>query len=169
MTIQVLLNLFFTFCAQYLSFLLYFLFKIINYILAQIHHEESTKLTGNDMKIRTIRCAIHLIHKGIKIGDCVGIIAKHTTNIGAVVFAALTIGASVNPLDSSFKINDIVHLFQMTKPKIVFCDFEKVDSVKVAVEKLGYDVIIVTIGVRSENYDFIDDYLVEDTEEEFFM
>lgn len=102
-------------------------------------------------------------------GDCVGLVATNSTNIGAVVFAALTIGVSVNPLDTSFKSNEIAHMFHMTKPKIVFCDFEKIDSVKSAVKNLGYNVTIVTIGGRCDDCDFIDNYLVKDVQEASFV
>lgn len=102
-------------------------------------------------------------------GDCIGVIAKNTTNIGAVIFAALTIGAPVNPLDISFTSDDIAHMFGMTKPKLVFCDSENVTTLKDALLQLGRNATIVTIGARIDGCDFIDDYLVEETEEENFM
>lgn len=78
------------------------------------------------------------------------------------MFASFVIGAPVNPLDSSFMCDDIVHIFKETKPKIIFCDDDKVNEVQKAICELKYEIAIVCMNQRIDGYDFIDDFINDD-------
>lgn len=112
---------------------------------------------------------MHLKNRGITVNDCVGVIARHTTNIGPAIIGAQMIGSAVNPLDVSFTSDDISHMFNMTKPRIIFCDSDVVNTLQIALKNIKSDAIIVTMEERVGGCDFIDEYLVHQDGEDIFV
>lgn len=55
-----------------------------------------TKLT---IRKRTVACAQNLTKLGCTTNDCIGIIARNSSNLTPLIFGALCIGAPVSPLD----------------------------------------------------------------------
>lgn len=127
----------------------------------QINDIDNTTLTAGQIKLNATRIALHLVEHKIKMNDCVGVIARNSKHIGAVVFASLTLGCPVNPLDPSFTATDIAHMFRLTKPRIIFIDDDLIKSLKIVLKELKSDATVVTLGRRLDGYYYIDDFLIE--------
>lgn len=135
----------------------------------QINNDDNTTLTSNEIKINTTRIALHLLEHNIKMNDCVGIIARNSKHIGAVVFASLVLGCPVNPLDPSFTANDIIHMYRLTKPRVIFCDDDLIERLEIVLKELKSDAIVVSLGKRLDGYHCIDDFLIEKQDELTFV
>lgn len=129
--------------------------------ITQITYDDNKRLTSGEIKLYSIRIALNLQKNGLKMNDCVGIIARNSTYIGSAVFASLVIGCPVNPLDTTFTSDDIIHMFKLTRPKIIFCDSNMINKLRSALLELENDALIVSIGERVLGCHYIDDYIEE--------
>lgn len=110
------------------------------------------------MAIMSTRVAQNLPRYGIEMGDVVGVIGKNTTFLTPIVVGCFIFGAPVNPLDVRFEKNDIIHMFGLTKPKLVFCDHEVVDLIRDCLWKLENPALIVTLTKKVDNLPFVFDF-----------
>lgn len=112
----------------------------------QVSAEDGTRITGSEMKRDIIRVALNLTEKfKITKGDVIGIVGKNTKYLAAVAFAAFTIGAPINPMDPSLSSSEISHLFNLSGPKLVFCDETAMDRVSDALSSLDRSDVPVII------------------------
>lgn len=116
--------------------------------VAQIYHEENFVLTCNELRVSSVRVAQNLMKLGIQPDDVVGVICKNSSQVAFLVTACILIGAPINPLDLSFLVGDIKHLFGQTQPKIIVCDTEIVERVEEALRGLKSDVKVFVTGTE---------------------
>lgn len=133
-----------------------------------ICHDDETSMTCEETRIASIRIAQNLTALGIKKGDVIGFICNNSTNLPALIYGCLLIGAPINPLDVGFKKDDITHLFVQTKPKLVFCDSELFETVQLSLDELNNDAIIITLRTAITGVRFINELLSETGKEDFF-
>ena len=101
--------------------------------VTQISADTGVSLTCQKMYDRSIKIAKYLMKIGLKEGDLIGFVAANTENLAPIVFACFALGLPINPLSPIMNEKDIVQMFSMTKPKIIFCDAENVKVVQNAV------------------------------------
>jgi len=97
--------------------------------------------------------------------DIVGIIARNTTHIFAVAYGCFFSGIAFHALNVNYEQERIEQLFDITKPKIIFCDGDEYEKVKVATEKLN--VKIVTMRNSKKGSISIEEVLTTPVEENF--
>lgn len=147
--------------------ILFMLSKNLNKI-GQISDDTGVTLTNGQLKTRIIRVGMNLQKLGYKKGDMIGIACKNSENLASVIFGCCVIGAPVNTLDPTFEKSDIAHMFQKTKPKLVFCDYDNVSVIQEALNDLGLTSDIVTLIKPVNGFKFIGDFLKEvENEREF--
>lgn len=64
---------------------------------------------------------------------------------------------------------EITHMFRITRPKLVFCDFDRIEIVKRSLKELGNDASIFTFGGLADVAQAVEKLLVESTPDEEFM
>ena len=131
------------------------LLKVLNEApdnILEIYHEDDVRVTSAEIRIKSIR-----------------VVCRNQVNLTPIVYGCTIIGAPVNPLDASFVINDIKHLFGLTKPKIVVCDNDVFDNVKEALVAIESDAEIYLFNERISGHKFIDDLLEPTGHEDEFV
>lgn len=68
--------------------------------------------------MKTIRAAQNLQKDGYEKQSVFGIVASNRLNLAPVVFAALSLGCVINPLDPSFGRTELIHMWKTVKPKV---------------------------------------------------
>ena len=113
------------------------------------------------MFVKTAKIATFLSEKtALKQGDVVGIISRNSENIAPLAFACFTLGLPINPLAIVLSENEISEMYAKTKPKIIFCDFDMLESVKLAVKKIPLENCkILTTMEKVEGFEFLDEIL----------
>lgn len=127
--------------------------------VTQVNHETNIEITCGEMYARSIKIANHLIKYGYKQGDIVGLISHNSDNVAPVIFACLTLGLTINPLATTMNVNDMIHIYSMTKPQLIFVDSTVFETVREAVDRLKIDARFLTLLDRVEGYEFVDDIL----------
>lgn len=136
---------------------------------AQYSIDEKTELTYNDLRLLSIRVAQNLLKIGVKSGDVIGIIAKNSTYVAPVALGCFLIGAPINPLDASFEDEDIKHLWAITRPTIIFSDYDKVDRIQKISNDLMLKAKIFTFIENVEGFSSIDEVLEATEYEDSFQ
>lgn len=136
--------------------------------IAQISEETGVSVTNWEMQTRMVRLAMNLYKLGYKKGDMIAVACKNSENLAPVVFACNVIGAPVNTLDPTFAKNDMAHMFGITKPKLVFCDYDNITVVQEALKEKYLDAEIITLIKRVQGFQFIGYLLLEVDNENHF-
>lgn len=127
--------------------------------VAQVSVSENTELTYDELRLLSVRTAQSLLDLKVQVGDVIGIIARNSTFLAPVAFGCFLIGAPVNSLDVSQTKEDIKHMWNITKPKIIFCDPEKVVIVEETLKEINLSAKIFTLIEKIEGFGFIDEIL----------
>lgn len=131
----------------------------------QVNADNGVKTTCGEMFQKSVKIVRFLTSIELKQNDVVGIVARNSENLTSIVFACLTLGLPLNPLAPFAGImgeKDITFMYEKTKPKIIFCDFDLVEVVKSAVLKIPLkDCKIITLIKKLESYQFVDEIIEE--------
>ena len=114
-------------------------------LVTQISADTGVSVTCQQMYDRSVKIAKYLTKCGMKEGDLIGFVAANTENLAPIVFACFTLGLPINPLSPIMNEKDIIQMFSMTKPKIIFCDAENVKVVQNAVDEMKSEAKILTV------------------------
>lgn len=137
--------------------------------VGQISDDSGIQLINEVIERRIIRIAMNLQKMGYSQNDMFGIVCKNSENLASVVFGCSVIGAPVNTLDPTFGKMEISHMFNKTKPKLVFCDFDNISVVKEALSEIKLNPVIITLIQRVDGFKFIEDLISEVEGESSFV
>lgn len=131
--------------------------------ITQVSADTGIEVTCYEMRQRSIKIARHLQSLNVAQGDVIGIIASNSEYLSPIVFACLSLGLPMVPLAPDTPESEVVHLYAMTKPKIVFCDA----AVAQATEKFLNEIanlkpLIYTLIEKIAGYQFVEDVLSAD-------
>ncbi|XP_068143937.1 luciferin 4-monooxygenase [Drosophila tropicalis] len=99
----------------------------------QVFDPTGESLTGGQLLEQSRRLANAFSSLKLHRGDVVGISATNTSYLTEVVIAALLNGTPINPLHPEFESETVAYMYEITKPKVIFCDlanFEILSNVK---------------------------------------
>ncbi|XP_060658178.1 luciferin 4-monooxygenase [Drosophila nasuta] len=87
-------------------------------------------------------------------GDVVGISATNTTYLTEVVIAALLNGMPINPLHPEFDKETVAYMYEITKPKVIFCDVDNYETLAAVKQSLKFETELILLsgslpGVRN--------------------
>lgn len=136
--------------------------------ILHICHDDGISMTCEETRVASIRVAQNLKNLGFKKGDVFGFICRNGSKLPVTIYGSIFIGAPINPLDVAFKKDDIKHMFGQTKPKLVFCDADVYDTVKLALNELENDAMIITFRDRVENAHYIEELFAPTGNEDSF-
>lgn len=129
--------------------------------ITQISADTGVSVTCKQMYERSIKMAKYLQKTGLKQGDKIGFLTANSENLPPVVFACFTLGLPINPLSPIMKENDIVQMYSVVKPVMIFCDGSNCDIVENAVKEMKSDAKVLTIMEKVEGIECVADILKE--------
>lgn len=133
-----------------------------------ISHDEGISTTCEETRIDSIRVAQNLTKLGFKQGDVFGFICRNNSKLPATIYGSIYIGCPINPLDVAFNKDDIKHMFEQTKPKLVYCDADVYETVKLALNEIENDALIITMLDKVDGVSHIDELFVPTGNENSF-
>lgn len=136
--------------------------------ILHICDDDGISMSCKETRITSIRVAQNLLKLGFKQGDVFGFICRNGSKLPVTIFGSIYIGAPINPLDVAFKKDDIVHMFGQTKPKLVFCDADVYDTVKLALTELENDAMIITFRDKVDGAHYIEELFAPTGNEDSF-
>ncbi|KAH8250226.1 hypothetical protein KR026_008561, partial [Drosophila bipectinata] len=134
-------------------------------LIAQISATENTVLTREELHANSMHVASYMRSMGLLQSDVVGIIARNTTHIFAVTYACFFNGIAFHSLNVAYEQNTIEKLFDITKPKLIFCDGDEFDRVRAAT--VHQNVKIITMRNHPTGSITIDQVLATPIENNF--
>ncbi|XP_065369147.1 uncharacterized protein LOC135961568 [Calliphora vicina] len=100
--------------------------------IIQINDATNEQMTAQEFLDHVTCLSKNLLKMGIRTGDVVGMYANNATHTATVMVAAYLCGAPVNALYPGFDKDNVQLIYDVTKPKIIFCDVENYEiTVKV--------------------------------------
>ncbi|XP_033156568.1 luciferin 4-monooxygenase [Drosophila mauritiana] len=120
----------------------------------QVYDPTGEELTGGQLLEQSRRLAHAFPRLKLQRGDVVGISAKNTTYLTEVVIAALLNGTPINPLHPDFDAETTAYMFEITKPKVIFCDLDNFQTLSAVKSSLKFKTEIILLtgtlpGVRN--------------------
>ncbi|XP_017007188.2 luciferin 4-monooxygenase-like [Drosophila takahashii] len=134
-------------------------------LVAQISATENTVLTRAELLANSMRVASFMRSEGLLQSDVVGIIGRNTTHMLAVAYACFFNGIAFHSLNTSYDRDTIEKVYNITKPRLIFCDGDEFEKVRDATSKL--DVKIVTMRNHPSDSIRIDEVLATSVEVDF--
>ncbi|EAT35396.1 AAEL012430-PA [Aedes aegypti] len=137
----------------------------------QISADSGAEVTGGELRLRTIRIAQHLTRMGYGFDskDIFTMIVRNGEHTASVMFACFALGVPVNTLDPSFQRDDLSHMFQAVRPKVIFCETESLEETIAACELAAITPRIILMGSHVEGYDQVDRLMMVTGQEELFV
>lgn len=126
-------------------------------------------MTNKEIRIKSIRAAKHFTEMGFTKNDVFGFIAKNTHHLAPIVFGSLIIGAAVNPLDPSYKKDEIIHMLEFTKPAAMFCDHDNIATLRAALRHLQMTIPVFTFGGKVDGARRVEDLLTPTEDEDYYV
>ncbi|XP_022228004.2 luciferin 4-monooxygenase [Drosophila obscura] len=120
------------------------------------------ELTGAQLAQQSARIAQAFKRLGLYRGDVIGISANNTTNLTSVVIAALLRGIPINPLHPEFTEETVKYLYDITEPKLIFCDVENYPTIRAVNQRLATPATIYLLNGRLEGVRDVSELLNED-------
>ncbi|XP_017104230.2 luciferin 4-monooxygenase [Drosophila bipectinata] len=110
----------------------------------QISHTDNTRLTRSQMLQNAAKVGCYLRDQGFKKEtDIVGLMARNSTNVGALAYGCLFNGTPFHAVNPNLEQKTIDSLYKITKPRILCCDVADYEKIKDIATSLGALVLIV--------------------------
>ncbi|CAH0713646.1 unnamed protein product, partial [Brenthis ino] len=136
-------------------------------IVGQIDAATGEEQTYGATLSRSIELARSLREMGFKPGDSVAIGGRNHLDIHIPFYASIFNGLPIVGVDPYFKYDEIYKLFDLSKPKIAFCQNEYKETYAKAASDLGLQMKIVSFDGDSSISDVIKTYDTKEPEQDF--
>lgn len=103
-----------------------------------------------------------LLKEGVQQGDVVGIVGKNSNFVSPVIFGCFLIAAPISPIDS--KWDDFTITYEITEPKIIFCDNDVVENVMDYVKSKEKNTEVVILTEKVDGYRHVSEYFEENND-----
>ncbi|KAJ0173174.1 hypothetical protein K1T71_011350 [Dendrolimus kikuchii] len=134
----------------------------------QIDGATSQTETNGSLLLRSVQCAIAFKNLGLKHGDVMVLASSNHLDQAVPFYAALYLGVIICPVDKFLGVNELYDTYKNTRPKIIFCESEKVKDNQNAVKELGIGSKIISFG-ESEDIENFNDFLKIDTKDTTYI
>lgn len=95
--------------------------------------------------------------------------AKNSHHVAPIVFASVVIGCAFNPLDTSLGKAELMHMFKIAKPGLMFCDVACYELIIECFKELGIEAKIFTFGGTIGRSEAVETLFEETHKENQFM
>lgn len=137
------------------SIILHHLNKFPENVMQVCADDEREMICGELAKLMT-NFAKNMLKQNFKQGDVVGIVGRNSTFITPVIFGCFLIATPISPVDSRW--NDFSITFELTEPKIIFCDHNVAHKIKNYVDKKEKKVEIVVMTDKVEGFRHVSEF-----------
>ncbi|XP_046737156.1 4-coumarate--CoA ligase 1-like [Diprion similis] len=115
-------------------------------LVGQIDGTTGEEYTYDQMRDRSVRCALWMKAHGLLPGDVVVVCDNQHLDVALPCFAALYVGAIFNPLYVGMTKRDFCHMMKTNVPKMAFVNEELAATCAAAAEEINLDLKIVVFG-----------------------
>ncbi|KAH8343849.1 hypothetical protein KR059_012431, partial [Drosophila kikkawai] len=136
-------------------------------LVAQISASENTVLTRQELHANSMKVATYMRFLGLLQSDVVGLIGRNTTHMPAVAYACFFNGIAFHSLNITYDQSTIEKLFDITKPRLIFCDGDEFEKVRAATASLDVKIITMRNHPKSADSISIDEVLATPIEKNF--
>lgn len=123
----------------------------------------------DELYSKTVRAAQHLQTLGYESKQIFGLMAKNSRHVAPITFASMAIGCPVNSLDPSFGRTELIHMLNITKPVLMFCDKACYSLLKRCLEELGNKAKVFTFEGSEDDSEPVENLFTETFKENEFM
>ncbi|XP_060658328.1 luciferin 4-monooxygenase [Drosophila nasuta] len=120
------------------------------------------ELTGGQLAQQGLIIAQAFRRLKLSCGDVIGISANNTTYLTGVTIAAMLSGTPLNPLHPDFDEETVKYMYDITEPKLIFCDVENYEIIKAANARLVKPALIYLVNGQLQGVSDVWDLLKED-------
>ncbi|KAH9637778.1 hypothetical protein HF086_007807 [Spodoptera exigua] len=106
-------------------------------LVMQIDGRTGESETNGSVLRRSVQCATVFRKLGLKTGDVIILMGAHHLDQAVPLYAALYLGIATATIDRTLLVGELEATFNNIKPKMIFCESEKVLDVKKAVSQLA--------------------------------
>lgn len=103
-------------------------------------------MTYGEMYSKSVRAAQNIRKWNLKKGDVFAIISANNNELMPLLVALLCLEFPINPIPSYFVEFELLHLLNITKPKVVFCEANSYAKVEKCLFELKIDAKMYTFG-----------------------
>lgn len=135
----------------------------------QVSDDTGIEVSSAEIRLKTIRAAQNLQRLGYKSNDVFGFMVGNIQNLSPIVFAAFCLGCPINALDPAHDKSQVVHMFGITKPKVIFCEEACFDTLKSGLDELGSKAKVFIFDGNRDNTACVDGLFLETGSESEFM
>ncbi|XP_023938249.2 luciferin 4-monooxygenase isoform X1 [Bicyclus anynana] len=126
--------------------------------------------TNGSIMERTVKCATAFRNLGLTTGDVMVLMAPNHIDLSVPFYAGLYTGVIIAAVDRTLGVKELQDSFNVSRPKIIFCQSEKAPDIQVALNEIDLNALIVTFdkGDYLCNYaDFVAKYADDTPIQEF--
>ncbi|KPI96571.1 Luciferin 4-monooxygenase [Papilio xuthus] len=113
---------------------------------ALINGATDTTLTYNDILQASMNISVCLSELGLKKGETVGICSEPRLETWSVIVGAVCTGGVMTPLNVRYVKDELRHVMNISKPKILFCSKQAYDNHEAIFKSLVYIEKIILFG-----------------------
>lgn len=111
----------------------------------QVNADDGREITCGEMADMMENVAKNLHQMGYRCGDTAALIGKSTSYVAPTFFACSLIGIIVSAMDPFTSEKEIASTFHRTKPRLVFCDKDVLERVKLICKELNIEAKFITL------------------------
>uniref|UniRef100_A0A1A9ZYB7 AMP-dependent synthetase/ligase domain-containing protein n=1 Tax=Glossina pallidipes TaxID=7398 RepID=A0A1A9ZYB7_GLOPL len=105
--------------------------------VVQIMDSTGEQVKAKDLLMNSKNIVRNFVGMGLKRGDVIGLYASNTTHLSAVMLAAWLTGLCTHAAYEGCDKDELKIIFDLSKPKIIFCDLENCYKAQAANEELN--------------------------------
>lgn len=137
--------------------------------MIQISANNYVRLSYGELHSKAVRAAQNIKKLNLMKGDVVAVIAKNNHDLIPILVALLSLNYPINTLNPTFTEEVFMHMLDITKPKLIFCEVESYETVRRYLRQLKNEAKIYTFCGRIGDAFAVDDLFCETGEETEFM
>ncbi|KAL5278267.1 hypothetical protein ACFFRR_003109 [Megaselia abdita] len=127
----------------------------------QINVGENTRWTCEEVLSKSVKVAYNLQRLDLKQTDILGVIATNTSNLMPLCYGMFFIGVPFHAIDCDHSKESAVRRWAITRPKIIFCDGNKLDFVMEIIGELNLSCEVYTLNEHRSGVKQFDELLQE--------
>ncbi|CAH0595100.1 unnamed protein product [Chrysodeixis includens] len=112
--------------------------------------------TNGSVLKRSVRCVACFKKLGLKVGDVIILMGTNNLDQAIPFYAALFEGVIIAAIDRTLGVNELKDIFAANKPKLIFCQGDKVQDAKKATELSGGDGKVISYDSSPDAISFSD-------------
>ncbi|KAJ0173224.1 hypothetical protein K1T71_011400 [Dendrolimus kikuchii] len=126
--------------------------------ICQIDAATGAQESNESVLQRSVRLARCFRRLGLRPGDVLALGGRNHLDLHIPYYAALMNGLPISGVDPLFKYDEIKSHFQISRPKVAFCEKETFADYKEAARVLELDTFVFTFDGESSMKEFIEKY-----------